>query len=64
MTMNISKAYAGSEDKGSKKIFFSFVLTDSALSWSLQSYLNVISKAIEGVSMEMDGVGSLLLNAY
>jgi hypothetical protein len=30
----------------------------------LQSYLNVISKAIEEASVEMDGVGSLLLNAY
>lgn len=47
-----------------QKWFVSFVFTDSGLSHMLQSYLNVISKAIEGASMEINCVCSLLLNAY
>ena len=47
-----------------QKWLASFVFTDTGLSQRLQSYLNVISKAIEGASMEINCVCSLLLNAY
>lgn len=42
----------------------SLVFTDSGLSQILQNYLNVISKAIEEASMEINYARSLLLNAY
>lgn len=42
-----------------QKWLASFVFTDTGLSQRLQSYLNVISKAIEGASMEIDYVCSI-----